>query len=381
MQYRVNPKNGDKLSALAFGCMRLPHAEDEARELVFSAIDSGVNYFDTAYIYPGNEMLVGRILASRPGIRDKIYLATKLPPYLVKKPADFTRLLETQLQRLQTDRIDYYLIHMLMQKKEWERLVDLGVTDWIAAEKKKGRIGNIGFSSHAATDTFIELCDSYPWEFCMIQYNYADRQNQAGERGYRHALSLGLPVMVMEPLRGGSLAGKLPPQAAELLRSSSRSPAEWSFRWLWNEEGVTTVLSGMNNMTVLEENLKTAESALPGHLSEAELSVLDEAQEILLQTGRVPCTACGYCMPCPQGVNIPVCFEQYNQAKPGVRDLVTYIIRTHGGGAGLCTACGKCERHCPQSIPIREKLSALQKEKERGLYRPLRFTITKFMKM
>lgn len=384
MRYVTNPKNGDQLSALAFGCMRLPGDEKLAERLIARAIEAGVNYFDTAYIYPGNEALMGRIL-SQEGRRDKVRLATKLPHYLVKKTADIGRIFSAQLERLRTDRIDYYLMHMLSDPADWRRLIGLGVLDWIAEERERGRIRNLGFSFHGRQQAFIELVDAYDWDFCMIQYNYLDENGQAGVAGLKHAAAKGMPVMIMEPLRGGKLATGLPKEAKELFAraDASRSPAEWALRWVWNHPEATTLLSGMNTEAILEENLRIASDALPGALTEAELKLFDQARQAVLGSIRVPCTACAYCMPCPQGVDIPMSFSCYNDIgiEGRMMSRVNYAIRAGSHNASKCTRCGKCEQHCPQGIAIRDQLAAAKKALEGFPYRPARFVIRKFMRM
>lgn len=382
MQYRVNLKNGDRLSALAFGCMRLGKDEEENARLLARAMEKGVNYFDTAYIYPGNEAALGRALVKIGG-RDKVKLATKLPPYMVKRISDAEKILGTQLARLQTPWIDYYLIHMLPGPDDWRRLVDLGLLDWLNEKKRDGVIKNIGFSFHGGREAFKALVDAYSWDFCMIQLNYFDENNQAGKEGLLYAAGKGMPVMIMEPLRGGKLT-KLPKAAMDVWDSYpvKRSPAEWSFRWLWNHPEVTTVLSGMTNAAVLEENLLAAEVAEAGVLTPEELALYGKVKAAILDHTLVPCTGCRYCMPCPSGVDIPNCFDNYNaKTVSRLTSRFFYIIRTNGHNAGLCTGCGKCGKHCPQAIFIPERMADIQKSMEGFYYKPLRFIVKRFMKM
>jgi len=378
-----NPKNGEKLSALAFGCMRLPSDEKLAERLLVRAIEAGVNYFDTAYIYPGNEALTGRILAKE-GRRAKVSIATKLPHYLVKKRADIDRIFAAQLERLRTDRVEYYMMHMLTAPADWRRLCELGLLDWAEQERKRGRISQLGFSFHGRQQGFIDLVDAYEWDFTMIQYNYLDERNQAGAAGLRHAAAKGIPVMVMEPLRGGKLANP-PKEAAELFAQSGagRSPAEWALRWVWNHPEVSTVLSGMNTEAILEENLRVASDAAPGALTQADLTMIDQARQIFQGSIRVPCTNCGYCMPCPRGVDIPACFSAYNDMGVEGRMMarVQYAIRAGAHNPSRCTKCGVCEPRCPQSIPIRQSLAEAKKALESFPYRPARFVVKKFMRM
>ncbi len=383
MRYMINPKNGDKLSALGFGCMRLPGDEKAAEQLIRRSIEAGINYFDTAYIYPGNEALMGRILAK--GLRDKVLLATKLPHYLVKKRGDIERIFTTQLERLGTDHIDYYLMHMLTDPQDWRRLLDLGILEWIAEERKRGRIRNLGFSFHGRAQAFIELVDAYDWDFCMIQYNYLDEHSQAGADGLRHAAAKGMPVMIMEPLRGGKLAVGLPKEARALFAKADaqRTPAEWALRWVWNHPEVATVLSGMRTDAILEENLRIVEDAAPGALSGEELALFEQVREATLGKAHVPCTACAYCMPCPRGVDIPMCFAYYNDiALLGRWEAkLNYALHVGDHNASQCTRCGKCEQHCPQSIAIRNHLETTKKALEGFPYRPMRFVMRKMFRM
>lgn len=383
MKYRTNQKNGDSISQLAFGCMRLPRDEREAERLVHHAIDQGVNYFDTAYIYPGNEALLGRILSN--GYRDKVNIATKMPPYLIKKSEDFDKVFGTQLSRLQTDRVEYYLLHMLPNVGEWERLKSLGMLEWVARKKQSGQIKSIGFSYHGGVPEFIQLIDAHEWDFCMIQYNYFDVNSQAGNKGLLYAAEKGVPLMIMEPLRGGRLATGLPPDVAALWRHApgERSLAEWALRWVWNHPEALTVLSGMNTQAMLDENIRIASEAEADSLSPDELALFDEARQLFMEKTLVPCTGCNYCMPCPFGVDIPMCFSAYNDraliGKPHA--WFNYVLRTMGHNASLCTRCGKCEPHCPQSIPIRDSLAEVSGRMERLLYKPVRFAVKKFMKL
>jgi len=380
MQYRTNPKNGDRLSALGFGCMRFPKDYAESEALIARAIEAGVNYFDTAYVYAGNEITLGKILASG-GYRDGIKLATKLPHYLVRRYEDFDRIFETQLKRLQTDRIDYYLIHMLASRSIWERLIALGVERWIAEKKARKEIVNIGFSYHGDRAEFPALLDCYDWDFCMIQYNYLDEYNQAGRSGLIYAAEKGLPVMVMEPLRGGRLAAGLPQAAADAVSRAyvHRSPAEWGLRWVWDFPEVTLALSGMNTMDMLEENLRVVANAMPDSLSETDLALIGELRAAINARVRVPCTGCQYCMPCPAGVDIPACFSCYNTRYVAgrMKGLSDYLVQTSlhkpAHNASRCVGCGLCESRCPQGIKIRDELKAVTKQLEPFYYKPMRF--------
>jgi predicted aldo/keto reductase-like oxidoreductase len=383
MQYRINPKNGDALSALGFGCMRLPRDEGEAARQIVRAVELGVNYFDTAYVYPGSEARLGRILSK--GLRDKVKLATKLPPYRVARREDLDKIFHTELERLQTDWIDYYLLHMLPDAAAWRRLAGLGIVEWVREKKANGQIRNFGFSFHGGTGDFTALIDAFDWDFCMIQYNYLDEHNQAGKAGLSYAAGKGLAVMIMEPLRGGQLATRLPKQASDVWANAAvpRSPAEWGLRWVWNHPEVTVVLSGMNTMESVEENARAASDAAPDSLSPEELGLYERAKAAILAKTNVPCTGCRYCMPCPQGVDIPLCFNMYNELALGKRIMTRfwYVFTVREHNASRCVGCGVCETHCPQKIAIRAELAATAKSLERGVYKPLRAVVRRVMRL
>ncbi|HAM68214.1 MAG TPA: aldo/keto reductase [Ruminococcus sp.] len=373
MQYR-RLRNGKKVSVLGYGCMRftknagridLPKAERE----ILAAIRYGVNYFDTAYIYPGSEAALGEILA-RNHCREKVMIATKLPYYLVKSPAMIDRFFNEELSRLQTDYIDCYLMHMLSDVKSWERMKGYGIEKWIAARKKEGSIRQIGFSFHGDTDTFIELLDAYDWDFCQIQYNYLDEHTQAGRRGLQYAAKKGIPVIIMEPLRGGRLVTQLPAQAKKAIADypEKRSAAAWALRWLWDQPEVTVVLSGMNSMEMLRDNVRTAIHSEAGCFTEDERKLIREVRSAIRKSAKVGCTGCSYCMPCPQGVDIPTAFSCYNKMflekkKNSVRREYFQVTSFKKDRSDMtkCIGCGKCERHCPQHIEIRKELKNAEK--------------------
>lgn len=387
MNYRINPKNGDKLSALGFGCMRFAKDEKEVEQQIIYAIENGVNYFDTAYIYPKSEVILGRVLAK--GYRDRVKIATKMPPYLVKKYEDLDKIFNAELERLQTDRIDYYFLHMLTDVNIWMRLVNLGILKWIAEKKQAGQIINIGFSYHGGRDEFIKLVDAYDWEFCMIQYNFLDENKQAGKGGLEYAAAKGLPVMIMEPLRGGKLVTNLPKEVYKVWDNAyvKRSPAEWALRWIWNHPEVTVVLSGMNSQAMVEENIKVASQAKANAFTEADFGLFNQVTQILSEKIKIPCTGCNYCLPCPKGVDIPTCFSTYNdrEIEGKTAALSKYIMQTsvksQTSNASLCSKCGKCESHCPQNIKIRDELATVAKTMEGFYYKPTRFLIKRFMKL
>jgi hypothetical protein len=383
MNYRINPRNGDKISLLAFGCMRFPKDFALCEQMVVKAIKEGVNYFDTAYIYPGSEAALGRILEKN-NLHGKVLLADKLPTFLVKKSTDFDKYLRIQLERLHAKHIDYYKMHMLTSPQSWERLVSLGIKEWIEEKKKKGIIKNIGFSFHGGAEDFKTLIDAYDWEYTMIQYNYLDVNSQAGKSGLLYAAEKNIPVMVMEPLRGGRLVSRLPQGAVDLLSSlePKHTPAEWAFRWIFSHDEVLTVLSGMNSMEVLENNIKTASSEDLYKLTEEQEAAFAEVRRLISEMTKIPCTGCNYCMPCKSKVDIALCFSNYNDISiQGKRNaVVNYHSRGGSRRASLCTSCGDCEPRCPQGIEIRKELKAVRKMMEGGFYRPFGALIRKFMK-
>ena len=374
MIYR-NDKHGEPLSILGYGCMRFSRKgtgvdiEKTERELI-AAYRAGVNYFDTAYIYPGSEAALGEIL-ERNGIRDKVRIATKLPQYLVRNKASLDKYFDEELSRLRTDRVDYYLMHHLTDIAQWERLKTVGVIDWIAGKKASGAIRNIGFSYHGNTDNFLKILADYDWDFCQIQYNYMDETTQAGVAGLKAAAARGIPVVIMEPLRGGKLVNKLPEDAKKLIASHHRgwSPADWGLRWLWDQPEVTVVLSGMNSIEMVEENVRIASEATAGAFTDDDRAFLRQILGIIRAKEKVGCTGCRYCMPCPKGVDIPGIFASYNTmyTESKVSGWAQYFQAVALAGepsfASQCVKCGKCEQHCPQSIPTREKLP----EAERAL--------------
>ncbi len=372
MRYRQFGRCGFEVSALGFGCMRLPCVggdqsqirEDEAVRMVRYAIDEGVNYVDTAYAYHGgnSERFVGRALAD--GYRDRVKLATKLPVWLCKSCDDFDRLLGEQLERLATDHVDCYLLHSL-DNKSWSKVRDMGVLDFLAKQLELGRIRYAGFSFHDSYEAFTGIVDAFDWDFCQIMLNYVDVEYQAGLAGLRYAASHGLAVVVMEPLRGGKLAANLPDEVVAALGAGSdggegRSPAEWALRWVWNLPEVSVALSGMSRMEQVVDNIRIASDAAPGALTERQLAMLARAREAYMARTRVACTECGYCQPCPQGVLIPDVFGLYNEA--GVFNAWEGSRRMYGGivkasrDASKCAECGQCEAACPQQLKVIELL-------------------------
>ncbi len=371
MNYR-NDKYGEPISILGYGCMRFsrkgPSIDyDKAEREVLRAFELGVNYYDTAYLYPGSEEIVGKIFENN-GIRDKVKIATKLPQYLIRSSKSIQKTFDEELKRLRTDYIDYYLMHMLTDLAEWEKLKSLGIEDWIRDRKADGSIRNIGFSYHGDSDMFIKLLDAYDWDFAQIQYNYMDEHSQAGRKGLDAAYDRGIPIVIMEPLRGGKLV-KLPKDAAKLLREDSHgfTAAELGLRWLWDQPAVTCVLSGMNSLEMVEENCKIASDVEVGDFGPEEFSLVDNIRSIIKSREKVGCTGCRYCMPCPKGVDIPGNFHYYNtmfvdSKFEGLRGFFQNMcLRKDTGFASQCVACGRCEAHCPQNINIIEELKKADK--------------------
>lgn len=382
MLYRKMPKNGDELSILGFGAMRLPCNKDgsidEARAIaqIRTAIDGGVNYVDTAWPYHQgrSEPLVGEAL--KDGYRERVKIATKLPSWMIDSREDMDRYLNAQLEKLGTDSIDYYLLHTL-NGNTWDKLAGLGVTDFLDTALTDGRIKNAGFSFHGLLDGFKRIVDAYPWTFCQIQYNYLDQQNQAGTEGLEYAAARDLGIVIMEPLRGGNIGlPEAPPAIAEIWEKAEtrRTPVEWALRWVWNRPEVTVILSGMNEEAHIEENLAIAAAARPDSLTEAERSLVEEAATKYKELMKVGCTGCGYCLPCPEGVTIPGIFEVYNKMHlfgNTEEGKLLYAMRVSGGLSGYapgfasqCVACGECLEKCPQGIEIPDFLADIAEEME-----------------
>lgn len=369
MNYRSLGKTGEKVSVLGFGCMRLPlnseKAQDinirEAVRLIRYAIDQGVNYIDTAYVYHEGRSEGVLAQALKDGYREKVFVATKLPVWDVKKHEDMARLLDEQLQNLETEQIDFYLVHSLNQAY-WTKLVDLGLFEFLHQAQKQGKVKHLGFSFHDDYEVFKEIVDSFPWSFCQIQYNYLDEKFQAGTKGLQYAAQQGLGVVIMEPLRGGTLATGLTSEAREMIRKHDQrlKPAELALRWIWNHPQAGVVLSGMNQMEQVMENIHSS-SKSEEPLTKEEKELINSIQESYQAKQPVPCTACKYCLPCPSGVDIPHCFEYYNLAHmmDDVQGALFWYNRI--SKASYCAECGQCETYCPQHIPIMEKLKQVQK--------------------
>ena len=389
MNYRKD-KYGNELSILGYGCMRFTQSGgkidlEKAEKEIMTAYEAGVNYYDTAYVYPGSEAALGAILEKNQ-IREKVKIATKLPHYLIRNRESLDKYFSEQLTRLKIDYVDYYLMHMLTDVGTWERLKGLGIIEWLEEKKKSGAIRQVGFSYHGNSDMFCQLVDAYDWDFTQIQYNYMDENSQAGRRGLMYAAGKGIPVVIMEPLRGGRLADKLPEQALKIMKDYPvrHTPVQWALRWLWNQPEVTCVLSGMNSVEMVEDNVNTASTVSVGELGEPEEKMLKEVVAAINAKMKVGCTGCGYCMPCPKNVDIPGTFAAYNryytEGKGKARNeyLMCTAMRKTNSGASNCVECGKCEQHCPQQIAIRQELKNARKHLESPVYKMARFFIKRF---
>jgi len=371
MLYRRFGRLDWKASALGFGAMRLPTIggndanvnQEEAVRMIRYAIDHGVNYVDTAYGYHHgkSELTVGRALLN--GYRDKVRLATKMPVWKIKSKEDMDKCFFEQLSRLQVDYVDFYLLHAL-HRKAWSKMKYLRVQDWLEKKLTEGKIRHLGFSFHDEYDVFKRIIDDYDrWDFCQIQYNYVDEDYQAGTRGLRYAASRGLAVVVMEPVAGGKLAIK-PPESIQALWEKmpiKRSPAEWALRWVWDHPEVSVVLSGMSTMSQVVENVESANRSQPGNLTQKQLAILDQVRSKYEELGFVSCSGCRYCMPCPEGVNIPEVLAFYNEYY--IKDRAEEVKSKYRkqiplkNRAKKCVRCGRCEELCPQKLPIRELLA------------------------
>jgi len=374
MQYRSFGTTGKRVSALGFGAMRLPTKGDQddvdaaaAVEMIRYAVDNGVNYVDTAYPYHAgkSEWVVGSALDD--GYREKVFLATKLPSWKIEKPEDCDRFFNEQLSRLRTDYVDFYLLHCL-QERSWAKLKGLGVLEWAERLQAEGRIGEFGFSFHDSYEVFKQIVDDYAWSFCQIQYNFVNEDVQAGTRGLNYAAEKGLAVVVMEPLFGGTLAD--PPQEVWDIWNSTQiksRPADLALRWLWNKPEVSLVLSGMSTIEHVKQNIESASRSGVGRLDEEEAALIRMVQEKYKDLSPIPCSKCGYCMPCPNGVNIPLNFELYNNAVVFkgnstvlCRNLYTSLLETERAEA--CGQCEACDEKCPQDIEISQTMKRVAQE-------------------
>ena len=395
MQYRKN-RNGEPVSLLGYGCMRFTKKGnsidyDKAEKEVMRAVGLGVNYLDTAYVYPGSEEVVGKIV-ERNKIRDRVNIATKLPQYLVRRREQIDRYFDEELARLRTDHIDYYLMHMFTDISEWTKLQGFGIEEWIRSKKESGQIRNIGFSFHGNSEMFLRILDAYDWDFCQIQYNYLDEHSQAGRTGLQRAEEKGIPVVIMEPLRGGKLVNLLPDECKTLIRDYGKqkkdrnwTPAEWSFRWLMSQSGVTCVLSGMNSLEMVEENCRIASESKVGEFTPEDFGLIEKIVAGINRKMKIGCTGCAYCMPCPKGVDIPGIFRCYNRMYTENRFAgfwefyQTLALRRNPPFSSQCVGCGKCEQHCPQALPIRKYLKTADRALRPYPIRGVLAVVRKFM--
>jgi len=374
MLYRKLGSTGIDVSILGFGCMRLPvingnqsHIDEEkARKMLYYAIDNGVNYLDTAYPYHNgaSEKFLGKSLTEE--YHEKVYIATKIPSWNIKSREDMDYYLDKQLERLQSEKIDFYLVHSL-NKNYWPQLEKAGVLEFLDDLKADGRIKYNGFSFHDDLEFFMDIADIYDWDICQIQYNFMDENYQAGREGLRYASSKNMGIVIMEPLRGGVLASYVPEDVQSVWDEAEvkRKPAEWAFKYLWDYPEIDVVLSGMSTLDQLKENIEYTSQGYPDSLSEDEKLLIKEACSAYRENRGVDCTACGYCMPCPKGVNIPDCFMYYNYATmlndPENAKMHYMTILKNEEKASRCIECDECEMICPQMIDIKEKLKEVVK--------------------
>ena len=379
MLNRVIRKTGDEISPLGFGAMRLPLKNGKvdrelAKKQIYHAIDNGINFIDTAYLYGDSETFLGEILQGE--YKDKVKLCTKLPAINIRKYEDMEKILDEQLNRLQRDCIDYYLIHGV-DLKTINRLLKKDLLKFIRKAKNDGKIKHVGFSYHGPKEEFEIIVDGYDWDVVMVQYNYFDENVQASTEGIEYAASKGMGILVMEPLKGGILAGKMPREAEEIFRKANpnKSNAQWAMEWVLNNRNVTCVLSGMNSIEQIDENIAIGEKTTPLSLSFEEMETIEYVKRVLRNSLKINCSTCGYCMPCPQGVNIPECMKIYNEKylfehkglfNQSFMDYYQYVggIMGNEGNAGKCNGCGKCLRKCPQKLDIIEELKKVKKEFE-----------------
>ena len=379
MQYRLIKKTGDEIFPLGFGAMRLPLKNgkidrQKAKELIYHAINQGVNFIDTAYLYGDSETFLGEILQGE--YKGRVKLSTKLPTINVRKYEDMEEILDEQLKRLQRDSIDYYLIHAV-DLKAMNRLFKKDLAKFLKKAQSEGKIKHVGFSYHGPKEEFPNLIDAYDWDVVMVQYNYFDENIQASVEGIEYAASKDMGIFIMEPLKGGILAGKMPGEAEEIFKKANpnKSNAQWAMEWVLNNRNVTCVLSGMNSFEQLDENLEIAHKTTPLSMSFEDLETVELVKRVMRNSLKINCSTCGYCMPCPQGVNIPECMKIYNEKylfnhkgfiNPSFMDYYQYVggIMGSSGNAGKCNGCGRCLRKCPQKLDIISELKTVKKEFE-----------------
>jgi len=387
MQYRKMPKSEDKLSALGFGVMRLPAKGSatgitssidtvEAKKQIMHAIDNGVNYLDTAWPYHrgASESFLGEHILSNKEIRDKVYIATKLPCFMIGKSEKFDEIFNKQLEKLHVDYIDYYLLHSL-DGSTWDKMVKLGIIQWMDKVKAEGKVRHMGFSFHGKNEDFIRIVDGYDFDFTQVQFNILDENFQAGIKGIEYATQKQMGIIVMEPLRGGSLVGKIPTDVQEIYDTADikRSAADWALRWIYNHPQVTLVLSGMNKMEHIDENILVASETMPNSLTEKEINIISDVRDKYQELLTIGCTGCAYCMPCPVGIDIPATlknlnnFHMFSKSGARVQQMLYAGVSTNDGKphyASSCIECGKCEKKCPQNLEIIQAMKQVSKEIE-----------------
>lgn len=392
MLYRKMPGSEEELSILGYGCMRFPTKagridKEEALKQIRFAIDSGVNYIDTAYPYHGggSESFLGDYVL-KDGYREKVKIATKLPTFLVKKPDDMMKYFEKQRSKLKVDMIDYYLMHTL-DGPTWDKMKKLGAFEFMDELKASGKISKIGFSYHGTREDFMQIVDDYPWDFCQIQFNILDENYQAGLEGLNYAHSKGLGVIAMEPLRGGQLVGKVPKSVESIWDEADekRSPVDWALSWIWNHPAIQVVLSGMNEMPHIEENIAIASKFHANGLNDKEIGLIDRAKEEYHTLLRIGCTGCRYCLPCPAGIDIPFAFQSYNNyhmfdGKMQSKFMYISAVAKKPAYTRGCIDCGKCEEACPQHIQIRSEFKGVQKNLEGPGMRAIGAVLSRVMK-
>ncbi len=381
MKTRLIEKNNDKISQLGFGAMRLPAKNgkiirEEAKKQIYHGIDKGINLIDTAAVYNmgDSEKFLGEILQGE--YKNKVKISTKLPAFQIKKYEDMEKILNEQLKRLQRETIDYYFIHNI-DLKTMEKLIKKGIFKFLKKAKDDCKIKYVGFSYHGKADEFKDVVDLYEWDVCMVQYNYFDENAQVDLEGIQYASEKKMGVFVMEPLKGGILAGEIPSDVEKILKNNNpdKSNAQWSFEWILNHPEITCVLSGMNSMSQIDENIDCIKDIEPDTMSAEEIETVENAKKLFKELLKINCATCGYCMPCPQRVNIPECMKIYNEKylfnQKGLisQGLINYFTSVGGvmnspTNAGLCNSCGKCLRRCPQHLNIPNELSKVKKEFE-----------------